>query len=342
MSLAFRNETVSLDDTVDCAIHGSQCLAIFVSSELPLQCASCVKFLHLRLQSRAPIRVTRRMIVDSGPYACDACGGSVDPRITREAYISGLNISWTLRDDNLGLSSFTNLMPLHWRCFCIMGPNRVNSRANCIAIWNRVSMKTETTIRQTCVSRQRHAHVTKQLKELRSRHVLRFCEHETAITESDLINSWYQSGGCCTICGETIRMEPENARFKLSWDRENSALGYTAENTKPAHWACNSAKTNCDIQTCLEVYRATVCNTSTRNLPDNSPDDDDLAADEALERIFAAPPPRKRAFDLELNLDETPEQTLEKVVKRVRLITKKKKPKPNKVYWVRGRVIIDV
>ena len=318
MSLSFRNE--SLDDTVDCAIHGSQCLAIFVSSDLPLQCASCVKFLHLRLQSRAPIRVTRRMIVDSGPYACDACGGSVDTRITREAFITGLSIIWTFRDGNLGFSSFTNLMPLHWRCFCIMGPNAVNTRANSIAIWNRVSAKPETTIRQTCVSRQQYAYVTRQLKELQSRHVLRFREHETSITESDLIHAWYQSGGRCTICGATIRMKPKNARFKLSWDRENSVLGYTAENTKPVHWACNAAKTNCDIQTCLEVYRASLQTTS-HAVPDNSPNDDDLAADNVLERTVA---PHKRA--LELTLDEESEKTLEEVLKRVR----KKTPTPKK------------
>jgi hypothetical protein len=83
-----------------------------------------------------------------------------------------------------------------------------------------------------------------------------------------------------------IRVETAKARLRLSWDRINSAQGYTAENTAPSHWQCNSAKSNRTIAECLELYRATLQN-EWNSLPDITPSDDDIAADLNLERMLA-------------------------------------------------------
>jgi hypothetical protein len=264
---------------------------MFLSHDLPLQCVTCIQFLRLLrfAHSKAPlkpIRVTRKMMVNNGPYSCNACGEQVDSVASPESFRNGLSIMWVVRDKSIGLDTFSNLIPLHWKCFCSMGPNKVNTRDKALAIWACVTAKNAAVLpRQTCMTRAQYHHITKDLQAIRTRHFVR-CREACCLTASTLIDAWYRCGGCCAICGEMIRVETAKARLRLSWDRINSAQGYTAENTAPSHWQCNSAKSNRTIAECLELYRATLQN-EWNSLPDITPSDDDIAADLNLERMLA-------------------------------------------------------
>lgn len=254
-------KTASFAELVSCPLHGDACASVLVDASAPRQCLECCKYLKLvayAAPAHQPIRVTRKMLIVEPHYKCDVCGGPVSARTkSGEEWTSLKSIFWTLRDDAQGLSTMNNLIPMHFACWRIMGPNQVSDRENSLGIWSRVQSKSEVADSpvppQVC-SRKDYNKITRQLSELKLRHVERF-QCDSDLTETDLVHAWYSAGGRCALTGDTINLFTKITRLRLSWDRISSSEGYVRGNVVPTTWESNSAKTTQTVPECLRVYR---------------------------------------------------------------------------------------
>jgi hypothetical protein len=289
MVWVFRMSLRSVDyrTCVQCPCHGSR-PGVLMPEPHPAECVECVQYAKVAVTARgrpAPaLRVTRAMLCGEG-IVCSVCGDPVVSRPTLEQWKAGLNAVWALRDVKKGMS-WNNLLPSHFQCRCILGPNAVNTRADCLELWRKAAAAAELgwhasappCPRQLVLSKSNVYSITRQHKQLVRRHEVRFGSG-TELSAEDLVGAWRAHGGCCAICRESIALEPLTPTLRqLSWDRWDNARGYDAENTRPTCWGCNSAKNMFSLSHCLQMFRQHLAfQAPPHYLPDPGPD---VCADE--------------------------------------------------------------
>ena len=270
---SFRN---IIDAPVTCDVHGDvgqQC-----SGELGLQCALCVKFLRLYVPNK-PLAVTRRTLhamLNPETSACSACGD-----VTATFNKGSESAMYVLLDPARGMVH-DNIAVVHWRCFVVLGPNRVNTRDESVKILefmaaaamlggcaSRIlgqgSALQQKSYSDPLVPQPILAGPTKlapipvlgiHLKSMQTRHNRRWgATADFDLTADKLVHIFNACDECCAICHQKIDLDTRDARVRLSWDRHDNSQGYTASNTRPSHWACNSLKSSFSTEECIALVR---------------------------------------------------------------------------------------
>lgn len=249
---------------VQCRVHGYR-PGVVMPEPHPSECLECVQYARVANMASwgrlAPaLRVTRAMLCGEG-VMCSVCGDPVACLPTFEQWGAGLSSVWRLRKKRLGMV-WSNLVPMHFRCWCILGPNQVNTLAGSLELWSKAAAAVELELQgsvspppQLVLSKSDLCDIIRQHKKLVRRHESRFGSG-TDLTEEDLVGAWRAHGGCCAICRESIALNPLTPTLRqLSWDRWDNARGYDAGNTRPSCWRCNHAKSVFTVSHCLQIYR---------------------------------------------------------------------------------------
>jgi hypothetical protein len=283
---------------VECLFHGNR-LGVVMPEPHPVECLECAQFAKVAAMGRPILRVKRRMLCGDG-IVCSVCGDPLVSLPTLEQWEAGLSAVWELRDVRLGMV-WSNLIPTHFRCWCIIGPNAVNTRAVSLELWSKAAAAAELELqgsvpppRQLVLSKSDLYAITRQHKQLVRRHESRF-GGGTELTAEDLVDAWRAHGGCCAICHDPIVLNPLRSTLRqLSWDRWDNSVGYEASNTRPTCWRCNSAKSAYSVSQCLHIYRQHLAfQAPLYYLPDPGPDfvadEEEVGLVERLRPIYRVP-----------------------------------------------------
>ena len=280
---------VNWEELVDCQVHG---LCPSVSTPAGPECMSCVQYVRLARKAkgkltRANTSVTLAMLSREGTV-CSICGEHMVMTPRKEDWGTGVTVEWELKDPAAGMR-WSNVVPAHFRCWCVLGPKRPNTREDCMRIWQKAaaaaaassSTATAAAASPLVLSKSDVHTLVRQYKALIKRHESRFT-HASDLTAECLVNSWYASGGRCTVCRDPIDLSTPYSRRQLSWDRADNSLGYTSANTQPTCWGCNAAKCSLSIAQCLELFKKHTAFTSPACYVEDPGTHVDVAAELAL------------------------------------------------------------
>ena len=301
---------------VRCLCHGPR-PGVLMPEPHPPECLECVQYAKVANTASwgrlAPaLRVTRTMLCGEG-IVCSVCGDPVVSLPSLEQWKAGLSAVWRLRRKRLGMT-WSNLVPSHFRCWCILGPNQVNTRAGSLALWRKAAAagavisdddggaelelpaSTTQTARPppTLVLEEVHA-IAQHHKVLVRRNEARF-GMGTDLTADDLVAAWRAHGGCCAICRDPIELRPLRPSLRqLSWDRWDNSRGYVTNNTRPTCWGCNSAKSTFTMAQCLQVVRQHLAFRAPRHYlldpgPDFLAEEEEVALVKRLRPFYRTPP----------------------------------------------------
>jgi len=287
---------------IHCKVHGLRPVVAMPAPLSPecLECSIYARVANTALgKSASNIRVTREMLI-SKDIKCSVCGDPVATVPTADQWKTGMRAVWYLRKKRLGMI-WSNLIPIHFMCQCVIGHGRVETRSGRIERWKRVAARQDDDTREhvrrpyiTLSAYDIHA-ITRQHKALVRRHVARFgCA--TELTPSDLVTVWRVHGGQCAICKSKIDLHPEYPNInQLSWDRKLNEQGYENRNIQPTCWGCNSAKSMYDVTRCLSLVQQHLAFHPPRYYiqepgPDVCADHEEVALVKRLRIVYRKPP----------------------------------------------------